>query len=80
MENEQKKENPAMDKDQVPDAETMLREIWENTQKTKTYMKWQLYITVALVVIPILSILVLVPIVMSSLGNISAIYTGGGLQ
>jgi hypothetical protein len=55
----------------------MLKEIYENTRKTKNYMKWQLYITVALVVLPLLAALAIVPMVLSSLGNI---YGAGGLM
>lgn len=56
--------------------EQMLAEIYENTRKTKNYMKWQLYITIALVVVPLLAALALIPMVLSSLGNV---YGAGGL-
>ncbi len=56
----------------------MIHEIYENTRKTKNYMKWQLYITVALVVLPLLAALALIPMVLSSLGNVYG--TGGLLQ
>lgn len=58
--------------------EQMIHEIYENTRKTKNYMKWQLYITVALVVLPLLAALALIPMVLSSLGNVYG--TGGLLQ
>jgi hypothetical protein len=48
----------------------MLLEIYENTRKTKNYMKWQLIITIALVVIPLLGALILVPIAFSSLSQL----------
>lgn len=48
-------------------ADEMLLEIYENTRKTKSYMKWQLYITLVLVVLPLLAALTIVPFVMSSL-------------
>jgi hypothetical protein len=54
----------------------MLKEIYENTRKTKNYMKWQLYITVALVVLPLLAALAIVPMVLKSL---SSVYGVGGL-
>lgn len=50
-------------------------EILENTRKTKNYMKWQLIITVALVVLPILAVAIILPIVLSSFG---AAYGIGG--
>jgi predicted anti-sigma-YlaC factor YlaD len=56
--------------------EEMLNAIYENTRKTKNYMKWQLYITVALVVLPLLAALALIPMVLSSLGNV---YGSAGL-
>lgn len=47
----------------------VLSEILENTRKTKNYMKWQLYITIALVVLPLLAMVAVVPMLMSSIGN-----------
>ena len=47
----------------------ILREILENTQKTKKYLQWQLYITIALVVIPLIAMVVIIPMVLSSIGN-----------
>lgn len=47
----------------------MLAEILEYTRKTHTYMKWQLYITVALVVLPLLAMVFIIPMVMSSLSS-----------
>jgi hypothetical protein len=49
--------------------EQMLQEILENSKKTQTYMKWQLYITIVLVVIPLLCLLILVPYVFHSLSS-----------
>jgi hypothetical protein len=60
----------------VLSQEDMLKEIYENTRKTKNYMKWQLYITVALVVLPLLAALAIVPMVLKSL---SSVYGVGGL-
>jgi len=48
----------------------MLAEIYENTRKTKNYMKWQLIITVALVVIPLLAALFIVPFAFNSLSQV----------
>lgn len=47
----------------------MLQEILENTQKTKKYIQWQLYITVALVVIPLIVMVAIVPMVLKSVAN-----------
>lgn len=47
--------------------EQMLKEIYENTKKTKNYMKWSLYITLVLVVLPLLAALFIVPFVLKSL-------------
>ncbi len=49
--------------------EQALAEILENTRKTKKYLQWQLYITIALVVIPLIAMVAIVPLVLSSLGN-----------
>ena len=38
-------------------SDEMLKEIYENTRKTKNYMKWSLYITIILVVLPLLAAL-----------------------
>lgn len=59
--------------------EQMLAAIYEHTRKTMNYMKWQLYITIVLIVLPLLSIIVLLPMVLRSLGTLGSIY-GGGLQ
>ncbi len=55
----------------------ILQEILDNSRKTKNYMKWQLYITLVLVVLPLLAALVIMPIVFKSL---SSVYGAGGLQ
>ncbi len=54
----------------------MLAEILENSRKTKNYMKWQLIITVALVVIPLLATVAIIPFALSSL---SSMYETAGL-
>ena len=59
----------------APTQDEMLAEILENSRKTKNYMKWQLIITVALVVLPLLTTLIMVPILLNSLGSI----VGGGM-
>ena len=68
-----------MDTAQIPkqftpeEQQRMLLEIYENTRKTKNYMKWQLIITVALVVIPLIATVSIIPLVLNQL---SSIYTG----
>lgn len=59
----------------ISDSE-MLQEIYENTRKTKNYMKWQLIITVALVVIPLLATLLVIPFALRSL---TSIYSSTGI-
>lgn len=54
--------------------EEVLAEILENTRKTKNYMKWQLIITVALVVLPILAVAVALPM---ALKTFNAVYGVG---
>ncbi len=49
--------------------EQMLAEILENSRKTKQYLKWQLIITVTLVVVPIVAMIVIIPIVLSTLST-----------
>lgn len=60
-----------------PTQEQILAEILENSRKTKSYMKWQLIITIALVVIPLLAMIFVIPFALSSL---SSVYTGALLQ
>jgi len=48
----------------------MLEEILEHTRKTKNYMKWQLIITVALVVIPLLAAMFIIPFAFKSLSQV----------
>ncbi len=56
--------------------EQILQEIYENTRKTKNYMKWQLYITIVLIVLPLLAAIAIIPMVMNSLGSV---YGSAGL-
>ena len=64
--------------DQNPQTqEQMLAEILENSRKTKSYMKWQLIITIALVVLPLLAMVFVIPFALSSL---SSVYSGAILQ
>jgi hypothetical protein len=58
------------------DEQAMLAAILENTRKTKQYIKWQLIITVAMVVIPLLAMVFIIPIIFSQL---SSVYGAGGL-
>lgn len=52
-----------------PTQEEMLLAIYENTRQTKNYMKWQLYITLVLVVLPLLAMVFVIPMVMSGLSS-----------
>ncbi len=56
--------------------QAMLAEILDNSRKTKQYMKWQLIITVALVVLPLLATAFVIPLVFNSL---TSVYGAGGL-
>lgn len=53
----------------------LLEEIHENTRKTKNYMKWQLIITVALVVIPLLATMFIIPFALKSLSSAYGVST-----
>lgn len=57
----------------------MLLEILENSRQTKNYMKWQLIITVALVVLPILAVAIILPMVLSSVGAAYGVGEGNDL-
>lgn len=59
----------SLPKESKKTQEEILLEIYENTRKTKNYMKWQLYITLILVVLPLLVGLFLVPIAFKSLAS-----------
>lgn len=61
---------------EIKSQEQMLAEIYENTRKTKQYMKWQLIVTVGLVVIPFVAALIIIPMILSS---VTSMY-GGVLQ
>lgn len=50
-------------------TEEVLAEILVNTRKAKNYMKWSLYITIVLVVLPILAALFILPIAFSSISG-----------
>ena len=69
MENSQNTSQPLTE-------EQVLMEILENTRKTKKYMQWQFYITIVLVVLPLLAMVFIIPMVLKSLGSVY----GGMLQ
>lgn len=52
---------------QIMSDQEMLAQILEYSRKTNNYMKWQLYITVALVVLPLLAMVFVVPFALKSL-------------
>jgi len=55
----------------------ILAEVLENSRKTKAYMKWQLYITLILVVLPLLAAVFLVPVMIS---NLSQLFNTSGIM
>ena len=63
---------------QVKSQEEMMQEILTYTRKTHNYIKWQMYITIVLVVIPLLATIFLIPFVLKGL----TVYTSGlqGIQ
>lgn len=67
MENRLSQNNRTLTEEQI------LMEILENTRKTKKYMQWQFYITIALVVLPLLALVFIIPMVLKSL---SSVYSG----
>ncbi|MCL5667304.1 MAG: hypothetical protein M1383_06060 [Patescibacteria group bacterium] len=73
MENNQQNSNqPTMTQEQ------MFQEILKISRQTRNYMKWQLYITVVLIVLPLLAMAVMLPLVMKSLGTLGGVYGPGG--
>ncbi len=60
---------------QTTDRE-ILEAIYENTRKTKNYMKWSLIITIAFVVIPLVGTIILIPF---ALRSVTSIYSSNGL-
>ena len=64
---------------QKPTTDEMLLAIYNNTHKTMNYMKWQLYITLILVVLPLLAMAVLLPLALNSLGTLGGVYGPGGV-
>ena len=79
METNQTSDNQSL-QPQKPSTDEMLLAIYNNTHKTMNYMKWQLYITVVLIVLPLLAMAVMLPLLMKSLGTLSGVYGGGTLQ
>jgi hypothetical protein len=61
--------NQNRDNTESVSQEQMIREIWENTRKTKKYLQWQMYITIILVVLPLLAMAFLLPSVLANLGQ-----------
>ena len=47
--------------------EMMLEEILKYTKQTRNYIRWQMYITIVLVVLPILASLFIIPFAFQSL-------------
>ncbi|MBI3232224.1 MAG: hypothetical protein HYZ51_04060 [Candidatus Doudnabacteria bacterium] len=71
MENEQNQSLSAnvADGKQTMTEEDLLMEILENSRKTKKYMQWQMYITIALVILPLLAMIFIIPMVLRSVGD-----------
>jgi hypothetical protein len=79
-------------KNQIPvpekTQEEMIAEIYKFTKQTRNYMRWQMYITLVLVVLPILASLVILPFAIKSITNtylpsiqgIDTSQNGGGSQ
>lgn len=55
--------------------EEILQEILKNTQATKKYLKWSFILTVTFIVLPILTLLILIP---TALNSLSSLYGSGG--
>lgn len=68
-----------MEQTPVLTQEQMIAEIYKHSKKTMNYMKWQLYITLILVVLPLLATIALIPMAMKSLGTLNGIYGPGGV-
>lgn len=73
MEQQQNQQNQNFTRE---DEQKMLAEILVNTRKSKNYIKWQLIITVAMVVIPLLTMVFVIPFLFSQL---SSVYNAAGL-
>lgn len=78
--NQTSSEQPAISQEpsfvKTPEDRQMLAEIYELTKKTHRYLKWQMYITIVLVVLPLLAVAFILPMVLK---NLSGVY-GGLLQ
>lgn len=68
-------ENQTLQNFDTNSEKEMLAEILENTRKTRNYIKWQMIITIALVVLPILGVLVMVPLALNSINSTISPYT-----
>lgn len=75
MENETQT-TPVQAAPQSTDRE-ILEAIYENTRKTKNYMKWSLIITIAFVVIPLVGTIIIIPFALKS---VTSIYSSYGLD
>ncbi len=58
-----------MENQTIISQEQMIREIHEDMRKARNYMKWQLIITIALIVIPLFASLFIIPYTLKSLGS-----------
>ena len=69
--------NQTQDNKNQMSTEQVLLEILDNSRKTKRYMAWQFYITIVLVVLPILAIAFLLPMALKGLGSLGNVYLNG---
>jgi len=67
MENQNLTQEPPFAK--ATEDRQILQEILEKTRKTEKYLKWQLYITIVLVVLPLLAMMFIIPMVLKGLGS-----------
>ena len=67
---------PKASSEEAMDEKELLKQILEYSRKTHNYLKWQIYITIILVVLPLFALAFVLP---SVLKGLSAAY-GGAFQ
>jgi hypothetical protein len=67
METNQVEQKPQMSQEDI------MLEVLDNSRKTKRYMQWQFYITIVLVVLPMLVMAFAIPMI---LRNVTGMYSG----
>lgn len=60
---------------QLNEQEIKIEQILKSVKKTENYMKWTFWVTMAVVVLPLLLMLFAIPTLISSVSSLTSVYS-----